>query len=135
MLNKMDKQGTKDGDCQTLPRQCRRVLHKSWFIEKPIEYSRCLGRRRMPQHCRRTMVCLQGNQLLLPFLRAFGAHLLVLPACLFNIISLSGLWGSWRLVVIVGIFLVSQIQERNSVKNVKYIRLRDINWIVIQVRV
>ena len=50
MLSKLDKRNTKEGDCQSLPRQGMTILQTSCFTKKSVRYSRSEGKRWMPQH-------------------------------------------------------------------------------------
>lgn len=67
MLSKLDRQDTKEDNCQTLPRQGRTVLQNSCSTEKSVRYSRPVGQRCMPQCCRRTWSDCPGSRICLHF--------------------------------------------------------------------
>ena len=51
----VEKQYTKEIDCQALPRQCMQVLHYSCFTEKSVRYTWPEGQKWILQHHRGTL--------------------------------------------------------------------------------
>ena len=67
MLSKLDKQATKEGDCQTFPRQSRPVLQNSSFTESLTDILGLQAKDRCPNAAEESWVTVQAANCLYNF--------------------------------------------------------------------
>lgn len=76
MLSKLEK-NRKEIDCQTLPRQCSKILQNSHFAEKSARYSKPVGQRRMLQGHVDDYLCSQVSLSCLQFRKILALYFLI----------------------------------------------------------
>lgn len=76
MLSKLEK-NRKEIDCQTLPRQCSKILQNSHFAEKSARYSKPVGQRKMLQGHVDDYLCSQVSLSFLQFRKILALYFLI----------------------------------------------------------